>query len=114
MAVQRSEQELVRIGKLEALRERGYPFPNDAHVTALSAEVKAAAEQFPDSDTTKSPVMTVGGRIMAIRLMGKAAFCQVQDRAGIIQIYVKRDEIGDEPFSAFKDYDLGDIIEATG
>lgn len=114
MTVQRSEQELVRIGKLDALRERGYPFPNDAKVTALASGVKDATEKFPDSDTTKLPVMTIGGRMMAIRLMGKAAFCQVQDRSGIVQIYVKRDEIGEEAFAAFKDYDLGDIIEATG
>ena len=57
---------------------------------------------------------SVAGRIMAMRLMGKAAFCQIQDRSGRLQIYVKRDEIGQEEFQEFKKLDIGDIISASG
>ena len=51
---------------------------------------------------------------MSLRLMGKAAFCHIQDRSGRLQLYVKKENVGEEVFAAFKNFDLGDILEASG
>ncbi|MDR1913064.1 MAG: lysine--tRNA ligase, partial [Clostridiales bacterium] len=58
--------------------------------------------------------VNVAGRLMSRRLMGKASFCDVQDRDGRIQIYVKRDLVGEEPYAAFKHFDIGDILGVRG
>jgi len=57
---------------------------------------------------------SVAGRIMAMRKFGKAAFCQIADKTGSIQIYLKKDKLGDKPFEAFKKWDIGDIVGITG
>ena len=114
--VARSEQELVRLSKLEELRKLGYPFPNDVKVTASTFDVEEAQ---PITDpgkvpTGSIPLMTLAGRIVAMRTMGKAAFVNILDARGRLQIYVRLDEIGEENFERFKDLDIGDIIEAQG
>lgn len=106
--MERSEQELVRRGKLDAIREQRYPFPNDAQISASCEDVAKAVDSDPEL------VLRVAGRILAIRLMGKAAFCQIQDRTGIAQLYIKRDDVGEGSFEDFKAFDLGDIIYAEG
>ena len=108
------EQSRIRFEKLAKLRERGYPFPNDTAVNATTQDVKRLVESenaIPEDSRSR---ITIAGRIMAFRLMGKAAFCSIQDRAGRIQIYVKKDEIGEDEFSEFKSFDLGDIVETSG
>ena len=57
---------------------------------------------------------SIAGRIMFKRVMGKASFCNVQDLKGSIQVYVARDNIGEEPYADFKKYDVGDIIGVKG
>ncbi|MBN8550548.1 MAG: lysine--tRNA ligase [Deltaproteobacteria bacterium] len=106
----RSEQELVRFGKLSKLREQGYPFPNDVKVNAKAAVVLASEVQ----DPATAPRYTIAGRLVQIRNMGKAAFVHVLDGSGKIQLYVKKDVLGDAAFEAFKDFDIGDIVEASG
>lgn len=108
---ERSEQDRIRFEKLAQLRAEGYPFPNDAEVANSSADVIALASQTPIDDSKK---LTIAGRLMTLRLMGKAAFCHIQDRFGKIQIYVRQDEIGDELFERFKSLDLGDIVWFSG
>lgn len=107
---ERTEQELVRFAKLKKLREHSYPFPNDTKVNARSADVLAAAVEVPE----QAKRFTIAGRIVQMRLMGKAAFVHILDGAGKIQLYVKKDEIGDESFERFKDFDIGDIVETSG
>jgi len=107
---ERSEQEQVRIEKLKKLRESGYPFPNDAKVVAKSTDVLAAEPQAEAS----AKRFTLGGRIVQARHMGKAAFVHILDGAGKIQLYVKQDVVGEQSFSAFKELDIGDIVEAKG
>lgn len=107
---ERSEQELVRIEKLRKLRELGYPYPNDVFVNATSASVPAALEK---ADAVSSD-LSIAGRLMTIRQMGKASFCHLQDRAGRVQIYVKRDDVGAEAYERFQDFDAGDIVEVRG
>ncbi|MCC6220899.1 MAG: lysine--tRNA ligase [Deltaproteobacteria bacterium] len=114
MSNTRSEQELVRIEKLSELRQHGDPFPNDVVVTATSERVRGNVDAEVELDEADRKRVTLAGRLMTIRLMGKAAFCHVQDRHGQIQVYVKRDDLGEAAFERFKSLDLGDIIEVTG
>ncbi len=109
-----SEQEKVRREKLSGLREVGYPYPNDVNVTASCEEVRgcAAAESQLDVEARKN--VAIAGRVVAMRQMGKAAFCHIQDTSGRVQAYVKRDDVGEESFKKFKKFDLGDIIELSG
>lgn len=114
MSENRSEQELVRLEKLAQLRGEGYPYPNDVgEISATSRVVEAADREveLPEAQRTR---WTVAGRLMTERLMGKAAFCHLQDRAGRLQLYVRRDDIGEESFKKFKSFDIGDIVEARG
>jgi lysyl-tRNA synthetase class 2 len=109
-----SELLLQRRRKLDALWEDGInPYPNDYKPIHTSADIVAA---YGTKDIIEDAPQTfvVAGRIMARRSFGKAAFIQMQDRKGRIQLYVKKDAIGDEAFAAFDTFDIGDIIGATG
>ncbi len=106
-----SEQEQVRRGKLEKLTEEGRnpyvktKFDTNAH----SDEIK---ENF---DALEGKEVAIAGRLMSRRIMGKASFTHISDRNGEIQVYVKRDDIGEEEYTSFKkDYDIGDIVGVRG
>ena len=105
-----SEQHRIRLGKLQAMQEAGTdPFVLTKYdVTHHSAEVK---ENF---DALAGKTVRVAGRMMSKRVMGKASFCNIQDLQGKIQSYVARDSIGEEPYKAFKKFDIGDIIGIEG
>jgi lysyl-tRNA synthetase class 2 len=109
-----SELLLQRRRKVDALWEAGInPYPNDFKPQHTSADVIADygdIEQIDAVDVT----FVVAGRILARRSFGKAAFIQIQDRKGRIQLYVKKDEIGDEDFEAFESFDIGDIVGVEG
>lgn len=100
----------VRRAKLAELQEKDKdPFKiMKYNVTNHSADVINDYEGF------EGKVVSIAGRIMTKRVMGKASFCNVRDLKGDIQIYVKRDEIGDEPYAEFKKYDIGDIVGIEG
>lgn len=100
----------VRREKLAALQEAGKdPFQiTKFDVTHHSRDIK---EHF---DELEGKSVTVAGRIMSKRVMGKASFCNVQDLRGNIQSYVARDSIGEESYADFKKYDVGDIVGITG
>ncbi len=109
-----SELLLQRRRKVDVLWEAGInPYPNDYRPSHTSADLAAA---YGDKQTIEDNPQTfvVAGRIIARRSFGKAAFVQLQDRKGRMQLYVKKDAIGDEPFEAFESFDIGDIIGATG
>ena len=106
-----SEQELVRRAKLEKLTEEGKnpyvktKFDVDAH----SADIKENFEALEGKE------VAIAGRLMSRRIMGKASFTHIADREGEIQVYVKRDDIGEEEYASFKkDYDIGDIVGFKG
>ena len=86
-----SEQEIVRRKSMQALRDRGIaPYPAAEYtVTGHSAEIK---ENFKDDEESRREV-TVAGRIMSRRIMGKASFMELQDADGRIQVYVSRDDL---------------------
>ena len=100
----------VRHEKLAALREAGKdPFEiRKFDVTHHSREVKDNFDALEGSD------VTIAGRMMFKRVMGKASFCNIQDLQGGIQCYVARDSVGEEPYADFKKYDVGDILGISG
>ncbi|MDE7006875.1 MAG: lysine--tRNA ligase, partial [Lachnospiraceae bacterium] len=100
----------IKREKLAALQEAGKdPFQITKYdVTAHSRDVK---ENF---DSMEGQVVSVAGRIMQKRVMGKASFCNVQDLKGNIQSYVAKDSLGEEAYADFKKYDVGDIVGITG
>ena len=100
----------VRREKLAALQEAGKdPFQITKYdVTAHSRDIK---ENYGQMEGQR---VSVAGRIMQKRVMGKASFCNIQDLKGNIQSYVARDSIGEEPYADFKKYDVGDIVGITG
>ncbi len=116
----------VRREKLADLQERGKdPFQITKYdVTHHSMEIKdnfdaLAAEHDEEGKLVKDPakLVSIAGRIMLKRVMGKASFCNIQDKEGNIQVYVARNEIGEEPFDeykAFKKMDIGDIVGVKG
>ena len=114
-AQQLSELLQIRRDKLDALREAGKdPFVITKYdVTSYSADVKAS---FVDPPEGEESVMTVSmaGRIMSKRGMGKASFADLQDKQGRIQLYVRKDMVGDDAYADFKKWDIGDIIGITG
>lgn len=108
--INQNEQRQIRCDKLEALREAGRdPYVQERwDVTAHSRDIK---ENF---DAMEDVEVSVAGRIMTKRVMGKAAFFDIQDKQGRIQCYVKRDDIGVEEYKWFKTYDIGDIVGISG
>jgi len=109
-----SELLLQRRRKVDALWEAGInPYPNDFRQEHTSADFHAAfgdQQEIPE----KAADFAVAGRIIARRSFGKAAFVQIQDRKGRMQLYVRKDTVGEESFAAFESFDIGDIVGATG
>ncbi len=104
-----NDQIVRRREELEALKKLGInPYPYEFNRTAFSKEI---LESFAD-DAPQS-VVAVAGRIMSLRKMGKASFCHVIDSQGKIQVYLKKDDLGDV-YDAFKLLDIGDIIGVEG
>ena len=100
----------VRREKLAALQEAGKdPFRITKYdVTHHSADIKDNYAELEGKS------VSIAGRVMAKRIMGKASFCNVQDLAGNIQCYVARDSLGEEAYAEFKKYDVGDIVGVEG
>ncbi len=105
-----SDQVRVRREKLENLRAEGFdPFQQTKFsITATSAAIK---ENF---EAMEGQTVSLAGRLMSKRGMGKVLFCDLQDNAGRIQIYVKIDEMEEASFNRFKKNDIGDIVGVTG
>ncbi|MDN7487843.1 MULTISPECIES: lysine--tRNA ligase [unclassified Burkholderia] len=101
--------------KLRALREQGVAYPNDFRPEHHAADLQT---KFADSDKAAleaNPVeVSVAGRMMLKRVMGKASFATVQDGSGQIQFFVTPNDVGAETYDAFKKWDLGDIVAARG
>ncbi len=107
---------LQRRAKVDEFREQGVnPFANDFSVSHNAAEVKEAhADHDGAALEDCEQRYALAGRIMARRDFGKAAFIQIQDRTGRLQVFVRRDEVGDETFAIFRKLDIGDIVGVSG
>ena len=106
-----SEQAQIRRDKLAAMREAGNdPFILTKYpVDALASDIRASADEL------EGKTVNIAGRMMSRRVMGKASFAHVMDSTGTLQIYVRRDEIGEELYNTgFKKWDIGDIVGVSG
>ncbi len=105
-----SEQEQIRRDKLSALRESGQdPYLlTKADVDTKSSQIKA------DYDAYENREVTLAGRMMARNIMGKASFARLLDTDGTIQFYIRRDDVGEEAYAAFKKMDIGDVVCVHG
>lgn len=102
----------TRREKLNVLRSNGTdPFQTNCEQTHTSVQAKTL---YCEEEQQDGPTVKVAGRIIAFRLMGKAAFVKLLDRDGQIQIYFKQNELGEANYAAFKRLDLGDIIGISG
>lgn len=104
-----------RRAKLKALREQGVAFPNDARRTHLAADLHAEhGEKTAEQLEPHGIRVGVAGRMMLKRVMGKASFATIQDASSRIQLFITRDNLGEELYESFKKWDLGDILAAEG
>ena len=105
-----SEQNRIRLEKLGQLIDEGHnPYEIVRYDrTHLSGEILA------NFDSLENQTVSIAGRMMSRRVMGKASFAHIQDLNGRIQIYVRRDDVGEEAYKAFKSYDIGDVIGVKG
>ena len=105
-----SEQTEIRLNKLRALQEAGR---NPYAITHF--EVTHSSDAIVrDYDALENTEVTIAGRLMSRRVMGKASFAHLLDCAGEIQIYVKRDDVGEDVYKDFKDWDIGDMLGVKG
>src|SRR5437899_5268625 len=117
MEAERSEQELQRRQKLQALRLQGIePYQSRFDRTHTSKEALGVFEQVEKSGgaDARSDWVALAGRLVAIRVMEKATFAHIQDHTGRIQLLAKVDKLGEESYKRFTDLDLGDIIGVHG
>ena len=101
---------MVRREKLEKLKEEG---KNPYEITKFN-RTHTSKEIMDNYDELEGKDVTIAGRLMAKRIMGKASFCHIQDSEGKIQSYVSINDLGEESYKAFKEDDIGDIIGITG
>ena len=105
----------LRREKLARLRDAGQAFPNDFRRNALAGDLHARYGGLDEAALAADPVeVAVAGRLMAQRVMGKASFASLQDMSGRIQLFVQREALGEALYSAFKGWDVGDILGAVG
>jgi lysyl-tRNA synthetase, class II len=101
--------------KLAKWRETGKAFPNDFRRENTAARLHERDDGKTAEDLTATPIeVRVAGRMMLKRVMGKASFATLQDLSGRIQIYVSKEQVGEDVYAAFKHWDLGDILGVTG
>ena len=115
--VQQDENQLIaeRRAKLAEWRKSGAAFPNDFQRENTAQKLHDGYGEKSAEELEGLPVeVKVGGRMMLKRVMGKASFATLQDVSGRIQIYVARDKVGEESYTAFKGWDLGDILGVVG
>ncbi|MGP4042579.1 lysine--tRNA ligase [Gracilibacillus sp. D59] len=116
MSEELNEHMRVRLDKMNSYREQGIdPFGDKFVRTHLAEELKEHYDQFSKEELEEKAIeTTVAGRIMTKRGKGKAGFSHIQDLSGQIQLYVRKDRIGEDAYEIFKSADLGDIVGVTG
>lgn len=116
--LQQSDQRLVRIEKLERLQEEGYnPFGTRFERTHTTSELQDAYDEYSKEQLAEKEDeahVAIAGRIMTKRGKGKAGFAHVQDLQGQVQLYVRKDQVGEEQYEKFQTIDIGDIVAVEG
>ena len=104
-----------RRNKLKVLREKGVAFPNDFNREHEAGNLhKEFAGKTAEQLEQHKQHVAIAGRMVLKRVMGKASFATLQDGSGRMQMYVQRDEVGEDIYSDFKHWDLGDIVAVQG
>ncbi len=104
-----------RLRKIAALEASGLElFPSSSRATHTVAEVLGLIDEGKAPEPGKGEGVCLAGRMMAINSFGKSAFVRFRDRTGLLQAYVRKDKVGDEAYSIFKQLDVGDFIETRG
>ena len=112
-----SEQQAIRREKLDQLKELDInPFPYEYNVTHLTKEILEDTQSYISDSTDDAPRVTVAGRVMARRIMGKASFFTLQDSESSIQVYIRRDDVGVTEYNKVfkKMVDIGDFVGIKG
>jgi lysyl-tRNA synthetase class 2 len=115
--IPQDENKLIaeRRAKLAALRGQGNAFPNDFRRTHLAGELHAAHAEATAGELEQQAIpVTVAGRMMAKRVMGKASFVTIADSSGRIQLFLQLASLPEGVYEAFKGWDVGDTIGAEG
>ncbi len=105
-----SEQARIRREKLAALQSAG----EDPYRITRYDRTHLSAQILRDFDALEGQEVTLAGRMMSRRIMGKASFAHLQDGAGQIQVYIRREDVGEDLYAAFKSFDIGDILGVRG
>ena len=105
-----SEQTRIRLGKLDSLAQAGM---NPYHLTRYD-QTHLSRDIVDSYASLEGQTVRIAGRMMSRRIMGKASFAHILDAGGQIQAYVKRDDVGEEAYARFKDYDIGDMVGVEG
>ena len=117
MAEEQDEHRLIaeRRRKLDEWRAEGAAFPNDFRRDALAADLRSRYADHDAEQLAATPVrVRIGGRLIRKRVMGKASFATLRDMSGDIQLFVRRDDLAEGLYAAFKGWDAGDIIGVSG
>lgn len=114
--INENEQMAQRRAKLVELREQGIAYPNDFRRNVIAGELHAQYSEKSAEDLEAAPLrVSIAGRMMTRRVMGKASFCNLRDMSGQIQLYVTRDLLPENFYNnEFKRWDIGDILGAEG
>ncbi|MEG1477475.1 MAG: amino acid--tRNA ligase-related protein, partial [Oscillospiraceae bacterium] len=109
-----SELVAIRRDKLQTLKDAGQdPFANTKYPQdSFAAEVKESFTETAEGETGR--IVCMAGRMMSKRIMGKASFADLRDQSGNLQLYIRRDMLGEDEYAAFKKTDIGDIIGIRG
>ena len=111
-----TDQEIVRREKAAKIKELGLdPYGQKFDRTDFASDIKEKFKDIPHDDfENRNDIVTIAGRIMFIRKMGKASFFSIQDKTGKIQVYISINDVGEDVYTLFKSADLGDIVGVTG
>ncbi len=114
--MERNDLEKIRLEKINAMRAEGIePYPTRSELTATIGSAISAFEKLEAAGTGEVLTHTLGGRLRAIRTMGKLAFAHIEDGTGRIQLFLRINELGEGRMAIFKDlFDIGDFIQASG
>jgi len=111
-----TELEKIRLEKMHQMRAEGFePYPTRTEVDQTAAQAIRRFEEAEAAGDNTTLSATLGGRLRAIRTMGKLAFAHIEDGSGRIQLFLRVNEVGEEALQRFKDqFDIGDFIQASG
>ncbi len=105
-----TEQEIIRRQKLQGLWDAG----KNPYLITHYPVTHRSAELVRDFDALEGQTVTIAGRMISRRVMGKASFAHLLDGEGEMQFYVRRDDVGEDAYADFKQWDIGDIVGVTG